>query len=134
MFKLSKKVEYGLIAIKHIASSGIINPCSAKAISHENKIPYDLLSKILQRLKNEKILTSVKGIKGGYKLSRTPEKITLASVFNAIEGSNYILDCGMHKDPDSCSIFESCIISDPLQKVQKSIINYFNSTKLSEIV
>jgi Rrf2 family protein len=134
MFKLSKKVEYGLIAIKHIANSGIINPCSAKAISQKNKIPYDLLSKILQKLKNEKILTSVKGLKGGYKLSKTPEKITLASIFNAIEGSNYILDCGMHKDPGSCSIFDSCIISDPLQKIQKSIINYFNTTKLSEIV
>jgi len=134
MFKLSKKVEYGLIAIKHIANEGIMHPCSAKEISKRNKIPYDLLSKILQRLKKEKILASVKGIKGGYKLTRTPEKITLASIFKAIEGTNYILDCGMHEDPNSCSIFDSCIISDPLQKVQRSIINYFNTTKLSEIV
>jgi Rrf2 family protein len=134
MFKLSKKVEYSLIAIKHIANQGEINLCSAKEISQKNKIPYDLLSKILQRLKKEKILTSAKGIKGGYKLSRTPEKISLASIFNAVEGSNYILDCGMHENPGSCSIFESCIISDPLQKVQRSIINYFNTTKLSEIV
>jgi Rrf2 family protein len=134
MFKLSKKVEYGLIAIKHIANSGIINLCSAKEISQRNKIPYDLLSKILQRLKKEKILISVKGIKGGYRLSRVPDKITLASIFNAIEGSNYILDCGMHEDPESCTMFNTCIISDPLQKVQRSIINYFNTTKLSEIV
>jgi Rrf2 family protein len=134
MFKLSKKVEYGLMAIKYIASQGEFNPCSAKAISRKNKIPYDLLSKILQRLKNEKILISVKGIKGGYKLTKTPDKISLSTVFNAIEGTNYILDCGMHDNPDSCSIYESCIISDPMQKIQRSIINYFNSTKLSEIV
>ncbi len=134
MFKLSKKVEYGLIAIKHIANQGEINPISAKEISRENKIPYDLLSKILQRLKNEKLLTSVKGIKGGYRLSKPPDKISLSAVFNAIEGSNYILDCGMHENPESCSIYDSCIISDPLQKVQRSIINYFNTTKLSEIV
>ncbi len=134
MFKLSKKVEYGLIAIKHIANQGEINPISAKEISRENKVPYDLLSKILQRLKNEKILTSVKGIKGGYRLSRPPEKISLSAIFNAIEGTNYILDCGMHENPGSCTIYDSCIISDPMQKVQKSIINYFNTTKLSEIV
>ncbi len=134
MFKLSKKVEYGLIAIKHIADAGIINPCSAKQISRKNRIPYDLLSKILQRLKNEEILMSVKGIKGGYRLSKVPEKITLAAIFNAIEGSNYILDCGMHEDPGSCTIFNSCAISGPMQKIQKSIINYFNTTKLSEIV
>lgn len=134
MFKLSKKVEYGLIAIKHIANHGEINPISAKMISRENKIPYDLLSKILQKLKHEKILSSVKGIKGGYRLSKPPEKISLSTIFNAIEGSNYILDCGMHEDPESCSIYGTCIISDPLQKVQRSIINYFNTTKLSEIV
>ena len=134
MFKLSKKVEYGLMAIKYIASKGEFDPCSAKVISRKNKIPYDLLSKILQRLKKEKILFSVKGIKGGYKLTKTPDKISLATVLNAIEGTNYILDCGMHDDPDSCSIYDSCIISDPMQKIQKSIINYFNSTKLSEIV
>lgn len=134
MFKLSKKVEYGLMAIKYIANQGEFDPCSAKVISRKNKIPYDLLSKILQRLKKEKILYSVKGIKGGYKLTKTPDKISLATVLNAIEGTNYILDCGMHDDPDSCSIYDSCIISDPMQKIQKSIINYFNSTKLSEIV
>lgn len=134
MFKLSKKVEYGLIAVKHIANSGIINPCSAKQISRKHKIPYDLLSKILQTLKREKILMSVKGIKGGYRLSKMPEKITLASILKAVEGSNYILDCGMHEDPGSCTIFNTCIISDPMQKIQQSIINYFNTTKLSEIV
>ena len=62
MFKLSKKVEYGLMAIKYIASQGEFNPCSAKVISRKNKIPYDLLSKILQRLKKEKILYSVMAI------------------------------------------------------------------------
>jgi Rrf2 family protein len=134
MFKLSKKVEYGLIAMKHIVKQGIINPVSAKEISKEYKIPYDLLSKILQKLKRQNILLSVQGIKGGYRLSKKPDKISLAQIFNAIEGSNYILDCGLHKNSDSCKIYKTCIISDPLQKIQKSITAYFNSTSLSEIV
>lgn len=134
MFKVSKKVEYGLIAIKHIAKTGMINPVSAKEISKEYKIPYDLLSKILQRLKREKLLLSIQGVKGGYKLSKKPEKISLASIFNAIEGSNFILDCGSHRNPDLCKIYDTCIISGPMQKVQRGITNYFNSTPLSEIV
>lgn len=134
MFKVSKKVEYGLIALKHIAKTGMISPVSAKEISLEYEIPYDLLSKILQKLKREKLLISVQGVKGGYRLSKKPEKISLATVFNAIEGSNFILDCGSHKKSDSCKIFDTCIISGPMQKVQRSITNYFNSTPLSEIV
>ncbi len=134
MFKLSKKVEYGLIAVKHMAMLGVETPCSAKEISGTYKIPYDLLSKILQKLKKANILTSVQGINGGYKLCQKPEKLSLSTIFNAIEGSNYILDCGAHTDPDSCTIYETCILSSPLQKIQRNINNYFNVTKLSEIV
>jgi Rrf2 family protein len=134
MFKLSKKVEYGLIAVKHMAMVGMESPCSAKEISEKYKIPYDLLSKILQKLKKEKILTSMQGTRGGYALSQEPEKLSLATIFNAIEGESYILDCGQHDDPESCSIYETCILSSPLKKIQKQINSYFNSTKLSEIV
>ena len=134
MFKLSKKVEYGLIAVKHMVLKGIDIPCSSKEISSKYKIPYDLLSKILQKLKKEKILVSIQGTNGGYKLSVAPDKITLAAIFNAIEGSTYILDCGSHTDPEHCSIYETCIISSPLKKIQQSINSYFNTTKLSEIV
>ena len=134
MFKLTKKVEYGLIAVKHIASEGKKGPCSAKEISKKYKIPYDLLSKVLQTLKNEEILASVQGIKGGYQLAKRPSNIRLSTIFNAIEGTNYILDCGLHKEPGKCKLYHTCIISHPLQKIQKSIFEYFNKTKLSEIV
>lgn len=133
MFRLSKKVEYGLIAVKHMAKEGQLNPCSAKEISSKYDIPYDLLSKILQNLKNSDILASVKGIKGGYSLTKKPKDISLASIFNAIEGENYILDCGSHND-EMCKIYEKCILSSPLKSIQKNIHTYFNQTKLSEIV
>jgi Rrf2 family protein len=134
MFKLSKKVEYGLIAVKHMAMIGEKTACSAKEISGKYHIPYDLLSKILQKLKKENILTSVQGTHGGYLLSQKPEKLSLAMIFNAIEGESYILDCGQHDDPESCTIYETCILSSPLKKIQRQINSYFNSTKLSEIV
>ncbi len=134
MFKLSKKVEYGLIAMKHIAISGELNPCSAKEISDKYKIPYDLLSKILQKLKKHNLLASVQGTHGGYKLNENPEEISLATIFNAIEGFEYILDCGTGDDPNNCKLYETCILSDPLQKIQRELNAYFNRTKLSEIV
>src|SRR5688572_23042287 len=134
MFKLSKKVEYGLIAVKHMAMIGEDTPCSAKDISDKYGIPYDLLSRILQKLKKENILTSLQGTHGGYTLSQKPDKLTLAAIFNAIEGDTYILDCGQHDDPESCTIYDTCILSSPLKKIQKQINSYFNTTTLSEIV
>ncbi|HJY64678.1 MAG TPA: Rrf2 family transcriptional regulator [Ignavibacteria bacterium] len=134
MFKLSKKVEYGLIAMKHIAVEGEKNPCSAKEIASQYKIPYDLLSKILQKLKKHNLLSSVQGTHGGYVLSENPQDISLATIFNAIEGYEYILDCGTGDDPHFCKLYDTCILSAPLQKIQKQLNAYFNSTKLSEIV
>ena len=134
MFRLSKKVEYGLIAVKHMAAIPQDIPSSAKDISEKYQLPYDLLSKILQKLKKAGILDSVQGINGGYVLSKNPDKLSLAEVINAIEGDTYILDCGKHEDPESCSIFETCILSSPLKKIQREINRYFNKTKLSEIV
>ncbi len=134
MFKLSKKVEYGLIAVKHMALPGEKGASSAKVIADKYKIPYDLLSKILQKLKKEGILISIQGTHGGYQLTKKPDELTLAEIFNAIEGSSYILDCGQHDDPESCSIYETCILSSPLKKIQRQINSYFNSTTLAEIV
>ncbi|MCC6866220.1 MAG: Rrf2 family transcriptional regulator [Ignavibacteria bacterium] len=134
MFKLSKKVEYGLIAVKHMALPGEECTSSAKVIAEKYKIPYELLSKILQKLKKEGILNSVQGTRGGYILTKKPEELTLAEIFNAIEGNTYILDCGKHGDSETCSIYETCILSSPLKKIQRQINSYFNSTTLSEIV
>jgi Rrf2 family protein len=134
MFKLSKKVEYGLIAVKHMATPGEDSTSSAKEIADKYKIPYDLLSKILQKLKKHDILGSVQGTHGGYKLLKDPGTLTLAEIFNAIEGESYILDCGKHEDTEACSIYETCILSSPLKKIQRQINSYFNSTTLAEIV
>lgn len=134
MFKLSKKVEYGLIAVKHMATPGENCTSSAKEIAEKYNIPYDLLSKILQKLKKHEILGSVQGTHGGYKLLMDPKELTLAQIFNAIEGESYILDCGKHEDSEACSIYETCILSSPLKKIQRQINSYFNSTTLAEIV
>jgi Rrf2 family protein len=113
---------------------GETNPCSAKDIASQYKIPYDLLSKILQKLKKNKLLESIQGTRGGYRLMEKPDNISLATIFNAIEGYEYILDCGSEEDPHSCRLYDTCILSAPLQKIQKELNSYFNKTKLSEIV
>jgi len=63
MIKLSKKVEYALMALSSIKNSGE-NIMTAKEISAEHNIPYDLLAKILQKLKKEDILMTRTGNTG----------------------------------------------------------------------
>src|SRR5258708_13087050 len=72
MLKLTKKADYGLIALKHLAESatreGMNIACSTKEIADAYNIPQEALAKILQRLAKAGMLASHHGINGGYPL------------------------------------------------------------------
>jgi Rrf2 family protein len=133
MLRLSKKVEYGLIAIRHIASRSSASITTAKEISDKYDIPPELLAKVLQRLAKVGLVTSYAGVKGGYSLGRKSSEITLSSIINAIDGPQNITDC--HADsPEVCNMYDNCTIKNPLEKVQSNIDKAFSSMTLSEIV
>lgn len=135
MFHLSKKIEYGLIALRHIASE--MNGCivTAKEISDRYRISYELLSKVLQKLTRAGIIISYQGVKGGYILAKKPDQIKLSDVMYAIEGKANVslTNCDPEKS-EVCSIFSTCTIKDPLSKIQGIINNVFNDVTISEIV
>ena len=70
MLNITKKVEYALIAIRHIKNSKENSLHSSKEIATRYNIPYELLSKVLQKLCKLKYLKAIKGPYGGYKLSK----------------------------------------------------------------
>src|SRR5690242_21416085 len=87
MLKLTKKADYGLIALRHLAVGGRTGTASAKEIADAYGIPLPLLAKILQKLTKTGLLVSVSGSSGGYKLARRPEKISALEVIHAIDRS-----------------------------------------------
>ncbi|SRR5690606_19331137 len=134
MLKLSKKTEYALLAVKYIALKPECNCITAKEISSNYNIPYELLSKILQRLAKNKIIVSYQGIKGGYALAREAKDITLKDVISSIEKIQ-ITDCMKENgSSDDCARFNCCQIRNPLSKVQHQIEKVFNSTTVSQIL
>ncbi len=134
MVRLSKKVEYGLIAIRHIAAHGGMDVVTAKEISEIYRIPYDLLAKVLQKMAREGLLVSHQGTKGGYTLAKSPGEIPVALIIHAIEGTTPMIAQCMVDGAESCGVFTVCTIKSPLTKVQANIERAFNSMTLSEIV
>ncbi len=133
MLKLSKKVEYGLIAIRHIAASrGTIS--TAKEIADRYKIPYELLAKVLQRLAKSGLIVSHQGVNGGYTLARGASEISISTVIDSIEGRLPALTQCIAESPESCSIYDNCTIKNPLGKIQLNIEQVFKTMKVSEIV
>jgi Rrf2 family protein len=134
MVRLSKKAEYGLIAIRHIATKQHGELVTAKEIADAYRIPFDLVAKVLQRLTRSGLISSAQGVHGGYTLARNPDEISVSRIINAIEGTAPMIARCMSDGPESCGVFTVCTIKSPLTKVQANIERAFSSMTLSQIV
>lgn len=133
MIRISKKVEYALMALKFISNSDH-KLVTAREISDINHIPYDLLSKILQKLKNENILASNQGTNGGYFLTKRPEEIPLYNLMNAIDGDTAIAECLHDHALKDCCLLDTCSIKSPVSKLQKEVEELFKRKTISDFV
>ena len=70
MLRLSKKADYALMAMKHLAMRPDAPSASAREIAEQYDIPIELMAKVLQRLARRGLLTSHQGTRGGYRLGR----------------------------------------------------------------
>ncbi len=133
MLKLSKRTEYGLIAIRHIAAEPV-RITTAKEIADRYKIPYELLAKVMQKLAKQGLIVSHQGVYGGYTLATGAGELSISTIINAIEGQLPAITQCIADSPDSCSIYDNCTIKNPLGKIQLNIDQVFKTMKLSEIV
>ena len=134
MFQLSKRVEYGLIALRHMAMHPAGQVFTAKELSKEYELPYELLAKVLQRLARMNVVTSTQGVKGGYTLAADPQRTTVSQVIRVIDEERpMIAECYV-EGPESCSIFDGCTIRKPLGKVQRNLNVLFDKMTIKEII
>jgi Rrf2 family protein len=132
MLKLSKKVEYALLAVQHMASrQGSV--ISAKDVALRFDISLALIAKVLQSLVRAGLVVSYHGTNGGYALARPAAMISIADVIEAIEGrQGAIVNCQDHTAGDCC-VSESCTIREPLSILQERITLTFATMTIAEL-
>jgi Rrf2 family protein len=131
MLRLTKKADYGLMAMKHLAERAQHGACSAKDLADAYRIPPEMLAKILQRLVKAGLLNSQHGINGGYTLARHPRLISAYEVIRAIDGPLFITSCISVRG--ECDQTDRCTIREPLRKVNQSIEDVLKRILLSEL-
>src|ERR1700682_71104 len=129
MLKLTKKADYGLIALRHLASAR--RSASAKDIADTYRIPLPMLSKILQNLARAGLLVSEQGTHGGYRLSRDSHEITALEVIRAIDGPIILTHC--FTEHAECDQRDLCPVRDPLRKVHEGILRLLSSITISDM-
>ena len=131
MLRLSKKADYALMAMKHLAQKRAASSTSAREIAEQYDIPIELMAKVLQRLVRMGLLASTQGTRGGYMLGRPANQISVAEVIEAIDGPFTVTACST--DKHDCEQFGKCSIRDPLWQIRERIAAALGTVTIAEM-
>jgi Rrf2 family protein len=135
MLSLSKRADYALLALSHLAVTQAAAPerlVNTKEIAEQYEIPVELLAKLLQSLAKNGIVASHPGPTGGYKLLRAPNAISVAEVLTVIDGPLSILPCSNGLG-HTCKQFSHCTIRDPLAEIEMRVKALLQEITLEDV-
>jgi Rrf2 family protein len=130
MLKLTKKADYGLIAMRHLTAARP-RSASAKEMADRYGLPAPVLAKILQSLARGGFLVSEHGSNGGYRLSRPPEEITAFDIVRTIDGPIFLTSC--FTENGDCEHHKKCSIRDPLRRIHEGIIALLTTMTMADL-
>jgi Rrf2 family protein len=134
MLQLTKRTEYGLIALVHMVDRGG-EPISVRELCERNPVPKRVMAEVLKDLGRSALVESHRGATGGYSLARTPESITLGDVIAALEGAPALTNCEISSTlrAGACEVKPTCPIRSPLQRVHERLWHLLQHTTLRSL-
>lgn len=135
--KLSVRGEYALRALLVLARDFQEDDSVVRIqeVSDKQNIPKRFLEQILNDLKSGGMVESKRGVAGGYRLRRPPERITLAEIVRHIEGPLAPVSCVSEKFYEKCSCPDEsrCAIRSVMKEVRDSIVKVMEQTTLADL-
>ena len=130
MLKLTKKVEYALIALSHMCNKDKEKISSVSEIAQAYMIPQEILAKTLQYVAHQGMAISVLGPKGGYKLSGDVKNMDLMQIIEVLEGPVGLIDCSINTE---CTQLDRCNIRKPLRVINDKIKSTLSEIKFRDL-
>ena len=139
MLRLSKLTDYGIVLLARLAKSSDDTgpgdeaaPHNARELAAEVDLPAPVVSKVLKLLAREGVLESHRGAKGGYVLARSPQRITVAEVIDALEGPVAITECAV--GPSVCLHELRCAVRDPITTINQVVRDALRAVTLADLI
>ena len=135
MLSLTRKTEYALVALTDLARKSPAN-ISAREIGQRFHLPLPVLTNILNQLARAGLVKSTRGPKGGYRLARESDRISLADVIEAIEGNAKLTSCcpdGAGSYDPTCDFHPTCPVTRPIQNVHGMVQQVLSAVTLEQI-
>ena len=129
MLKLTRKLEYALIALRHMQDKRDTF-ISTKEIAGMYLIPHELLAKILQQMAKLNYIKAARGSRGGYRIRKGLTEISLTQFVEELEGPFGMVNCSISSD---CIQLNNCNIRMPINKINDNIRSIFNDIPITDI-
>lgn len=132
MVRISKLTDYGVMIMTFLAQAPEARLFQAREIAQYTSIAAPTVSKLLKTLVRHKLLSSYRGVNGGYHLNVAPDSISVVDLIRVLEGPIAITECSLKHN--ACPTQAFCGIRAPWQHINRVITNALDSVKLSDLV
>lgn len=130
MLRISKLADYGTVVMVYLAKRPQ-TVCNAREIALHTHLGVPTVSKLLKRLTAAGLLSSVRGVSGGYRLQRGAAEISLADIIYALEERHGLTECSM--SPNACALQEVCHVSGNWRLISQAIESALDSVSLDAL-
>ncbi|MCH7479528.1 MAG: Rrf2 family transcriptional regulator [SAR324 cluster bacterium] len=134
MIKVNRKVEYGLVALKHMRNKDSSHLTSVREICERYGTPFDPVAHVLRILNANGLVRSEQGAHGGYRLVCDLERVNLAAFMEMIEGQLAWTDCLRDDEVCRCSMTETCNIITPMHEFNQRLTRFLESISLADLL
>src|ERR1700737_1281586 len=134
--RISSRAEYALRALLLIAKDQKESIHQIQELSVRGNIPVKFLEQILLTLRNEGLLTSKRGVGGGYSLRRRPSEMLVLDIIELLDGAIAPLPCALDRPGDPCGCFDSvnCPLRPLMRKARDVLRDLFGSKSIQDLV
>lgn len=132
MITIPRQVEYALMALKVMDEGQPGQVFAVSGLCETYQVPFDVMSRTLQRMSKAGILRSVKGIRGGYQLIRNTQEITLLDLMETVMRSVSAVLC--QDTPGGCPLTSGCQMRSPMAQVNRRLRDMYRSITVRELI
>lgn len=133
MFKVNKRIEYALIALKHMHAKYPGELTTAKEISSAYRTPFDVTSRVLQLMAGKSWLRSEQGAQGGYQIIKDFNEISFLDLVECLVGSVQMANC-LYDDRADCDLVQTCNIISPITKLNRQLKDFYASLPVKDLM
>lgn len=133
--RVSSKAHYGLRMMTEFAKAHGDGPLSLAEVARVEQLPLAYLEHLAGQLRRGGLVTSTRGVHGGYALTRPPAEITVLDVITVVEGEVAPVECVAHGyEPGSCAREGDCASRTLWLRLKRSIDSVLRETTLAELI